>query len=250
MPLTKKHLPEGLVFANGQLNTGRHKELGRVTGCPALAEVNPQINDAAREAFAALYCAGYCSGEGRGEQVYLGEAAVQFLYGRKKKKGEQDCDVIARVMHSAEYGYVLGEGKGADIGKAKEQFDTACRLLAAHPTQPGPVWGAVIVMAALNYLEWDPRRHQWVAWKDAIEDENMTRRLREDAAVSLQRDHIYLTGGPEDSKDGRRLSTWCVLPGDQPFAVWTHERSATGGRGSFRPVRVGQGQLKIFYVAH
>ncbi len=244
------HLPEGLVFANGQLNTGRHKELARVTGSPALAEVNPQINDAAREAFAALYCAGYCSGEGRGEQVYLGDAGVQFLYGRNKRSGEQDCDVIARVMHSAEYGYVLGEGKGADIGKAKEQLDTACRLLAAHPTQPGPVWGAVVVMSGLNYMEWHAGRNQWVAWEDAIEKKEMTARLSEAAAQSFQKDHIYLLDGPEDSKDGRMLSTWCILPGKQPFAVWSHERSATGGRGSFRPVRVGQGQLKIFYVAH
>lgn len=248
MPLTKKHLPEGLAFANGELGTNAHPLLSKVSGRPTFDPMKKA--PAEREAFAALCCAGLCSGEGRGEQVWLGEDAVQFLYGRNKRGGEQDCDVIARVMRSAEYGYVLGEGKGADIGKAKEQLDTACRLLAAHATQPGPVWGAVVVMSGLKYVEWNVTRKRWVVWGESGEDGPRTEDLHESAALWLQKDYIYLLDVPDDARDERKLSRWCIQHQNQPFGVWTHQRTEAGQRGSFRPLRVGQGQLKIYYVAH
>lgn len=257
MPLVKAPVPKDLLTVQqrgtaGVLNSQSHPDFSKVRGQPTLDLKKPQWDAAAREALAALILIRKLAGEGLDQFLYLGEDAVRFLYGRAKQQGEQDCDVIARVLDSASYGYWLGEGKGADLLKAKAQFDTACGLLAGHRTQPGPVCGAVIVMPRLRYLEWMPHRDQWVAFLDAKEEMHITERLQPSIALSkpaLQTDKIYLLDGPDDRLGEHSLPIWCIHNENQPYTVWVHYRVGGNDRGSFRPLAVGQGRMYLYYVA-
>ncbi|MBV9156253.1 MAG: hypothetical protein JO097_08310, partial [Acidobacteriaceae bacterium] len=166
MPLTKAPLPNDLLAPrNGGtgavLNRQRYPEFESVRGEPTYSANKPQ--DALREAFAALQIARKRAAAGARQQVYIGDAAVEMLYGRPNKRpDEKDCDVVGYVLQGTSYGYFLGEGKGADILKAKEQFDAAANLLRARKTDPGPILGAVVVTARLRSFEWSALRKQWV----------------------------------------------------------------------------------------
>ena len=251
MPLTRLPIPADLITLEqggtvARLNRQRYEAFNRVEGEPGTATPDA----ARREAFAALHLANKLAPQGLGQCVYLGDAAVQFLYGRDKRATEQDCDVVARVLQGTSYCYLLGEGKGADILKATAQFETAIRLLAARTADAGPVNGAVVVMPRLRYLEWSGRPPRWVAYLDGVEEPRITARLQPNIArarPTLQPERVYLLDGPED--DQHRLPSWCINPTSaQPFTVYVHERRV-GDRGQFRPLHIGQGPLQIYYVA-
>src|SRR5262249_16023187 len=124
MPLTKMPLPSDLLsFANNtvSLNRERYAELRFVEGEPPLSTPGSSL----REAFVALEVAKRRASQGESQFVYLGDRAVQFLYGRPKRDGEKDCDVVSRVLQGQTYGYLLAEGKGANIADALTQLETA-----------------------------------------------------------------------------------------------------------------------------
>jgi len=251
MPLTKIVVPPDLIsFADNtaRLNREKYPEFKSIEGEPALSNKNPRYADAAREAFVALQVARKRAAQGDRQFVYLGEPAIRFLYGRSKDTGEQDCDVVGRVLQR-DYGYWLAEGKGADILKAIDQFKVAKDCIDRNPTAAGPVIGALVAMPRLRYLQWIEPRRQWVAFLDQAEEPHITARLQENIAKArptLQRDRTYLLDGPEDDK--AQLPVWAVNSEPQPLTVWIHDRK-TGDRGQFRPLLVGQGRVQIFYVA-
>ncbi len=252
MPLSKTPLPNDLLTPqNGGtgavLNRHRYPEFEAVRGEPTYSAQKPQ--HAMREALAALQIARKCAPAGDRQQVYLGAAAVEILYGRANKRAdEKDCDVVGYVLQGSSYGYFLGEGKGAEILKAKQQFDAATNLLSARKTDPGPILGGVIVTPRLRYFEWSPVRKQWIAYIDNLEERHITDRLQQNvvkAKPTLQQDRIYLLDGPEENG----LPTWnIVAKASQPFTVYVHDRHPGSTRGTFRPLSLGSGTLEIHYV--
>lgn len=95
MPLTPIAVPADLITlhdggAGAVLNRARHPELKAVKGEPTYSQRTPQ--DAAREAFAALKVASKRNASGDRQQIFLGDSTVELLYGRQKKKDEQDCE--------------------------------------------------------------------------------------------------------------------------------------------------------------
>jgi hypothetical protein len=93
--------------ASAVLNRQRYTEFRLVTGEPTYQQKQPQ--DAVREAFAALKIAEKADSAGTHQQVYVGDPAIQILYGRSKKKDEQDCDVVGYLISGSAYGYFLAE---------------------------------------------------------------------------------------------------------------------------------------------
>jgi hypothetical protein len=252
MPLTKAVLPNDLITlqsggTTAVLNRQRYSEFAAVTGEPVFA--HNQMQDAMREAFAALQIARKRAAAGAQQQVYLGQAAIDMLYGRPKQEGEKDCDVVGYILQGNSYGYFLGEGKGAGVLDAKKQIDAASDLIRAKTTNPGPVLGAVIVMPRLRYFEWVAARNQWVAYVDNVEERHITARLQQNVAAArptLQPDRIYLLDGPEENG----LPTWnIVAKSPQPFTVYVHDRQPASNRGIFRPLSLGTGTLEIHYVS-
>ncbi|MBV9154628.1 MAG: hypothetical protein JO097_00065 [Acidobacteriaceae bacterium] len=217
-------------------------------GEPAYSANKPQ--DALREAFAALQIARKRAAAGARQQVYIGDAAVEMLYGRPNKRlEEKDCDVVGYVLQGSSYGYFLGGRRITKKKKAKEQFDAAANLLRARKTDPGPILGAVVVTARLRSFEWSALRKQWVAYVDTAEERHITARLQQNVAnakPTLQQDRIYLLDGPEENG----LPTWNIVArGSQPFTVYIHDRHAGSTRGTFRPLILGSGTVEIHYVA-
>lgn len=249
MPITPIAIPADLITfqeggAHAVLNRARYPELNAVRGEPTYSQRTPQ--DAAREAFAGLKVAGKRSASGDRQQISLGDSAVEILYGRQKKKDEQDCDVVGYVLEGGAYGYYLGEGKGADILKAKKQFDAAIELIKAKKTDPGPVFGAVLVTNRLRYLEWNETRQQWLAYVNNAPEPHITARLQQNIATArptLQRDRVYLLDGSEDG-----LPSWNIVKSAQPFKIYIHERRPGTERGSFRPLPLGNGTIEVYYV--
>jgi hypothetical protein len=251
MPLNKALLPNDLItFHDGGraavLNRQTYPELQAVEGEPTYSPGSPR--GAMREAFVAWKIAGKRAAEGSRQRVYLGDPAIEILYGRiKKKKNERDCDVVGYICYHGSYGYFLGEGKGASIADAKEQFDQAETLLKGRTKEPGPILGAVIAMDRLRYFEWSAIRKQWVAYVDNVEERNITNTLEPNVAKAkptLQQERIYLLDGPEEYG----LPTWNIVKGHQPFTIYVHDRRPGTERGSFRPVRVGTGPLEVHYL--
>lgn len=255
MPLARAHMPHDLIIigmggTQVQLNRARYEEFRTVEGEPVISNRNPDYGAARREAFAALQVARKRAGDGAGQFVRMGEPAAAFLYeGRQRQQGEPDCDVIGRIRQGGRYGYWLGEGKGANIPDAVEQFEGARTRLATHRNQPGPVIGCTIVAPRLHQLEWNRQRNQWVAYMDLAEDANITTRLQPNIArarPTLQRHYVYLLGGPVDNL--HQLPIWAVHDEAQPLTIWCHDRSLPGERGQFRPLLVGEGRVYLHYV--
>ncbi len=251
MPLTPASLPNDLItYQNGGaeavLNRQRYAEFEAVQGEPAYSQNKPQ--DAMREAFAALKIAAKRASAGNRQQIYMGDPAIEILYGRaNKKKDEQDCDVVGHILQGGSYGYFLGEGKGADILKAKKQLDAAVDLIRAKRKDPGAVFGAVLVTNRLRYLEWNAVRKQWAAYVNNVEEQHITSRLQQNvktARPTLQQDRVYLLDGPEDG-----LPIWNIVKGPQPFTIYTHDRRPGTERGIFRPLGFGAGTIEIHYVS-
>jgi hypothetical protein len=251
MPLTRIIVPSDLISFAGKaarLNREKYPELRSVEGEPAVSNENPNYADAAREAFVAFQLARKLAPQGDRQFVYLGAAAIQFLYGRPKKEKEKDCDVVGRVLQR-DYGYWLAEGKGTDIAGALAQFQVAKTCIDRNPAASGPVIGALVATPRLRYLQWIETRRQWVAFLNDAPESHITDRLQENIAKArptLQPDKIYLLDGPEDNK--AKLPLWAINSEPQPMAVWIHDRT-TGDRGQFRPLEVGQGRVQMFYVA-
>jgi hypothetical protein len=251
MPLTKVAVSPDLIVSSGggvRLNKEKYAEFSSVEGEPSLSTKNPRRDAALREAFVALHIAKKRASQGDRQFVYLGEPAIRFLYGGTKDEGEQDCDVVGRILQR-EYGYWLAEGKGSDIQKALAQFEVAKACIDRNRDAAGPVLGVLVAMSGLRYLQWIDHRRQWVAFLDSAEEPRITARLQENIArarPTLQSDKVYLLDGPED--DRNKLPIWAVNSEPQPMTVWIHDRK-TGDRGQFRPLQVGQGRVQIFYVA-
>jgi hypothetical protein len=251
MPLSKLAIPSDLILSSGdavRLNSEKYPEFRSVEGEPSLSAKNPRRHAALREAFVALHIAKKRASQGDRQFVYLGEPAIRFLYGGTKDEGEQDCDVVGRILQR-DYGYWLAEGKGADIQKALAQLEVAKACIDRNRDAAGPVFGALVAMSGMRYLQWIGQRRQWVAFLDLAEEPRITDRLQENIAKArptLQTDKVYLLDGPED--DRNRLPIWAVNSEPQPLTVWIHDRK-TGDRGQFRPLQVGQGRVQIFYVA-
>ena len=112
MPLTRIVVPPALISFAGnavRLNRGKYPELKSVEGEPAISNKNPHYADAAHEGFVALQVARRQVPQGDRQFVYPGEPAIRFLYGGAKEEGEQDCDVVGRILQR-DYGYWLAEG--------------------------------------------------------------------------------------------------------------------------------------------
>jgi len=251
MPLIPAPLPNDLITlqnggAEAVLNRQRYPEFQGVQGEPTYSHNKPQ--DAMREAFAALKVAAKRASSGNRQQIYLGDPAIELLYGRaNKKKDEQDCDVVGYVLQGGSYGYVLGEGKGADVLKAKKQLDAALDLIRARKTDPGPVFGAVLVTNRLRYLEWNEVRKQWVAYVNNSEEQHITARLQQNVRIArptLQQDRVYLLDGSDDG-----LPVWNIVRGPQPFTIYIHDRRPGTERGTFRPLSFGAGTIELHYMS-
>jgi hypothetical protein len=251
MPLTRIVIPSDLIsFADNtaRLNREKYPEFKSVEGEPAVSKENPNYADAAREAFVAFQLARKLAPQGDRQFVYLGAAAIQFLYGRPKKEKEKDCDVVGRILQR-EYGYWVAEGKGTQISEALQQLEVGKACIDRNPTAAHPVIGALIATPRLRYLQWIEPRRQWVAFLNDAQESHITDRLQDNVArarPTLQRDKIYLLDGPEDDK--AKLPVWAINSEPQPMTVWIHDRT-TGDRGQFRPLLVGQGRVQIFHVA-
>ncbi len=251
MPLIPVSLPNDLITiqqggAAAVMNRQRYPELEAVQGEPTYSQGNP--HGAMREAFAALKIAGKRSAAGTRQKIYMGDPAIEVLYGRaNKKKDEKDCDVVGYVLQGGSYGYFLGEGKGAEILKAKEQLDTGADRIRAKTTDPGPILGAVVVTNRLRYLEWNAVRKQWVAYVNNSEEPHITARMQPNvnrAKPTLQADRIYLLDGSEDG-----LPLWNIVKGPQPFTIYIHDRRPGTERGIFRPLNFGAGTIEVHYVS-
>ncbi len=251
MPLTPASMPNDLITlqnggAGAVLNRQRYTEFEAVQGEPTYSQSKPQ--DATREAFAALKIAAKRASSGTRQQIYLGDPAIEVLYGRSnKKKDEQDCDVVGYVLQGGSYGYFLGEAKGTDIIKAKSQLDAAMERIRAKTVDPGPVLGAVLVTNRLRYFEWHLVRKQWVAYVNNAEEPHITSRLQQNvknAKPTLQQDRVYLLDGSEDG-----LPVWNIVKGPQPFTIYTHDRRPGTERGIFRPLGFGAGTIEVHYVS-
>jgi hypothetical protein len=239
MPLAKSPLPAGLLLS-GQLNRAGHPQLGPVTGEPTVDAARPQWDAVGREAYAALIIAGLCPGG----CVRLGAEAALFLYGRAKHAREKDCDVIGSTTTPE---YYLGEGKGADIGKAVQQLEAVAQQLAKH-AQKGPVAGSYVVMPRLRYLEWNTTKSQWMAYTDGVVEEHITNRVQDpinNTNPPFLRDRIYLLDQPDTLKDQNSLPTWCIQQGSPRYEIGVHDRSAGA---AVSPLRVGNGNVYIIYV--
>jgi hypothetical protein len=251
MPLSKLPIPSDLIVLSGdgvRLNSEKYPEFRSVEGEPSVSAKNPRRDAALREAFVALHLVKKRGSQGDRQFVYLGKPVIRFLYGGAKNEGEQDCDVVGRILER-DYGYRLAEGKGADIQKALAQFEVAKACIDRNRDDAGPVLGVLVALSGLRYLQWINERRQWVAFHDNVQEPRITDRLQENIArarPTLQRDKVYLLDGPED--DRNKLPLWAVNSEPQPMTVWIHDRK-TGDRGQFRPLLVGQGRVQIFYVA-
>ena len=101
MPLTKLAIPADLISLSSdgvRLNREKYPEFRSVEGEPSLSGKNPRRDAALREALVALHIAKKRATQGDRQFVYLGEPAVRFLYGGAKEQGEQDCDVVGRIL--------------------------------------------------------------------------------------------------------------------------------------------------------
>jgi hypothetical protein len=246
MPLQRIAIPQDLVTAgpnaNFVLNRRAHPELNGVTGEP-----EGGVRDAAlREAFAALQIVREQDPRTADPFVFLGEAAVHYVYGRAKRSQEMDCDVVGSTYRYQRNGYLLGEGKGTEVIHAKEQFDAVAALLRARDIGAGPVLGALIVSSSLRYLEWDVRQRTWIAYHGDKPQPNVTARLQQNIAGArypLDRKRVYLIDGPADENNNLLPKWFLNAPVSQPFPVWVQQNAY-----AYFPLRVGEGQIRIYYV--
>lgn len=106
-------VPTGLVKDTGKskcdfaLDTAFDKLIGKIEGKPGTNDPD----DARREAYLAYELAKRPDVT----HVLLGDPAIKFMYGRGKRSGEQDVDVIALL---AGKDAIIGDSKGWHFGKA------------------------------------------------------------------------------------------------------------------------------------
>lgn len=241
-------MPRDLVhFTHGgsgvALNSTQYPEFLRVKGVPEFAAIKGDRDAALREAFAALLIARQFAAHGDQQEIYLGEESVRFLYGGSKSSGDQDCDVVGRVLKGG-YGLVLGEGKGADLAKAWSQFVSAEALLRGR----GMVSGGLIVTNSMRWIEWSIQHNQWVGmFNNRIEDkitQNVSAAVAS-AKPPLMKDKIYLLDSPWE--DGHQLPSWCINAQRGPVEIYFHARTGVGERNA-RKLMLGAKPVRLAYV--
>ncbi|MCU0227021.1 MAG: hypothetical protein MUF01_05240 [Bryobacterales bacterium] len=248
MPLPRMSMPRDLLhFTHGgsgvALNTKRYPEFLHVRGVPEFAAIKGDQEAALREAFATLLIARRFAAYGDQQAIYLGEESVRFLYGGSKKSGDQDCDVVGKVLAGG-YGLVLGEGKGADLAKAWSQFCSAAERLKGR----GVLSGGVIVTNSLRWMEWSTARNQWVGMMNNVPDEKITQNVAHavsEAKPPLMKDKVYLLDSPWE--DGHQLPSWCINPQSGPVEIYFHSRTSPGERNA-RKLMLGAGAVRLAYV--
>ena len=90
-------------------------------------------------------------------KVYIGDEARKLCGARTSGQRDPFPDVVA-VTTDGDYG--LGEGKGTDLGKAIEQFESAGKLIRQSEQLSGRVNEQIVVVPKLTSVRIDRKIYQ------------------------------------------------------------------------------------------